>query len=322
MKKILLTLSAAALVLASCAKIETVKVDENRAIEFSSFVGNNTKAVEELTTKGLSTFYVFAEYGDSESLYGNTVFDNEPNSVDHYWVGGKYYSFGAYANGNDGQISADSVKFDAASGTLTFNNYEPNDAKDLVAAVAKVQSTAEGTNNPAVDLNFKHLLSQVKFTFNTTDADAYTIAISDLKIVGAISKANGTYNENINWTFVEKNGYVYEGISDVADKANGYSAFVNRLVIPQVNTDALKVTFNATVSGAGLEEEDKTASFEATLGVQDSNTWVAGYRYNYTATINADKIDPTLTNKIEFRVTVNDWSDEDNIITNPTVPQL
>lgn len=319
MKKILLTLSAAALVLASCAKIETVKVDENRAIEFSSFVGNNTKAVDELTTDDLSTFYVFAEYGDSESSYGNTVFNNEPNSVDHYWVGGKYYSFGAYANGNDGQISAGEVEFDAASGTLTFNNYEPNDAKDLVAAVAKVQSTADGNNNPAVNLNFKHLLSQVKFTFNTTDADAYTIAISNLKIEGATSKADGTYNGNINWTSVEKNGYVYEGISDVADKANGYSAFVNRLVIPQGNTQDLKVTFDATVSGAGLE--DKTANFEATLGVQDSNTWVAGYRYNYTATINADKIDPTLTNKIEFSVTVNDWSDEDNIITNPTVPQ-
>lgn len=319
MKKILLTLSAAALVLASCAKIETVKVDENRAIEFSSFVGNNTKAVEELTTGKLSTFYVFAEYGDSESSYGNTVFDNEPNSVDHYWVGGKYYSFGAYANGNDGQISTGEVEFDAARGILTFNDYEPNDAKDLVAAVAKVQSTADGANNPAVDLNFKHLLSQVKFTFNTTDADAYTIAISDLEIVGAISKAKGTYNGDINWTSVETKGYVYEDISDVADKANGYSAFVNRLVIPQGNTQNLKVTFDATVSGAGLEE--KTASFEATLSVQDSNTWVAGYRYNYTATINADKIDTNLTNKIEFSVTVNDWSDEDNIITNPTVPQ-
>ena len=88
------------------------------------------------------------------------------------------------------------------------------------------------------------------------------------------------------------------------------------MVIPQPNTNQIKVTFSAAVSGGGLEGE-KTGNFEANLNYvvgsvsgTTENTWTPGYRYNYIATINADQIDETLeTKKINFTATVDEWKD-------------
>ncbi len=76
----------------------------------------------------------------------------------------------------------------------------------------------------------------------------------------------------------------------------------------------MKVTFTATITGAGL---NKDANFEATLDVAENiagtsaaNTWMPGYCYNYTATINGYDIDPDLEQqKIEFTPSVDHWKD-------------
>ena len=312
MKKSLWMLGLAVAAMTSCTNEEVVEVAQNRAIGFNAFVNNNTKAITEVTN--LSGFYVFGEFGDAEGTYGTQVYTNESDKAVHYWQASKYYSFGAYANGDNTKI--DKATFDAGTGTLTFSEYTPNDANDLVAAVMKLQSNADVTANAPVDLTFGHMLSQVKFTFKTTDADAYTLKITELKIEGAASQATGEYNGTATWNTVQKNdGYAYAEIPDVAMAENDYTASVARLVIPQANTNALKVTFKATVSGSGMAE--KTATFTANLdytagGTPNTfdNTWTPGYRYNYIATINADQIDPSLEEqKIEFTTSVTGWAD-------------
>lgn len=49
MKKSLLMLGAAAMMLASCTQNEVMEVAENRSIGFNSFVNNTTKAATEFT---------------------------------------------------------------------------------------------------------------------------------------------------------------------------------------------------------------------------------------------------------------------------------
>lgn len=315
MKKSLWMLGLAVAAMTSCTNEEVMEVAQNRAIGFNAFVNNNTKAITEVTN--LTGFYVFGEFGDAEGTYGTQVFKNESDKAVHYWQASKYYSFGAYSNGDNTKF--DDATFDAATGTLTFPEYTPNDANDLVAAVKKLQSNSDVTANDAVALTFGHMLSQVKFTFKTTDADAYTLKITELKIEGAASQATGEYNGTATWNTVQKNdGYAYAEIPDVAMAENDYTASVARLVIPQANTNALKVTFKATVSGSGMAE--KTATFTANLdytagGTPNTfdNTWTPGYRYNYIATINADQIDPSLEHqKIEFTTSVTAWEDADN----------
>lgn len=303
----------AAMALASCTQNEVVEYAENRAIQFDAFVNNNTRAVTEV--KNLNNFYVFGKFGDDASTYGNQVYANELNTTTHYWVASKYYSFGAYANGESGKI--DNATFEAETKTLTFPSYTPDDTKDLVVATYALQAKADVTTNDPVSLNFKHMLSQVKFTFKTTDADAYTLKISDLRINNAVTKATGTYTDGvIDWsTEPETGNYAYTEIVDVAVEENNYTASEVKLVIPQKNTNSLKVTFKATISGSGLAEKSSTFTADlayavGTVSGTEANTWTPGFVYNYVATINADQIDPDLVDqKIEFTPTVTPWKD-------------
>ena len=322
MKKNLILMGAAIAALSSCTQSEVLDVPESKAIRFSSFVDKPTRAVTEVT--GLTNFYVFGNFGTDDS-YGNTAYNNESNAQTYYWAAtGNKYRFGAYANGENGKLtSTTQVSFSptvGTDGTLTFTNYAPqeNDGKDLVAAIPTTY-TVKGSEDgeTKVNLTFKHLLSQVKFTFKTTDADTYTLKIHDIKITNAISTATCTFDgTDISWEGDTKVDYNYDGIDDIADASASYQGSSVEMVIPQPNTDQIKVTFSATVSGGGLEG-GKTGNFEANLNYAvgsfsgtTENTWTPGYRYNYIATINADQIDETLeTKKINFEATVEEWKD-------------
>ena len=183
MKKGLIICGVAALALASCTQNEVLDVNESRAIGFNAFVNNNTRAVTEV--KALTDYYVFANFGTSD--FNGVAYNNESKNQTYYWAEtGNKYRFGAYANGDAGKLTTTTqVSFAPATGTngtLTFTGYTP-DGKDLVAAVANEYIvTGSEDASTKVQLSFKHLLSQVKFTFKTTDADTYTIKISELKI--------------------------------------------------------------------------------------------------------------------------------------------
>lgn len=323
MKKNLILMGAAIAALSSCTQSEVLDVPESKAVRFSSFVDKPTRTVTEVTSTSLTNFYVFGKFG-TDGNYGNTAYNNESNAQTYYWAAaGNKYRFGAYANGENGKLTSNQVSFSPAAGTngtLTFTNYAPQDnaGKDLVAAIPTTY-TVTGSENAQtkINLNFKHLLSQVKFTFKTTDADTYTLRIHDIKITNAISTATCTFNgTDISWEGNTKVDYTYDGIDDIADASASYQGSSVEMVIPQSNTDNIKVTFSATVSGGGFAEP-KTGNFEANLNyakgdvsATTDNTWTPGYRYNYIATINADQIDPSLeTKKINFTATVEEWKD-------------
>lgn len=245
MKKILLTLSAAALVLASCAKIETVKVDENRAIEFSSFVGNNTKAVEATTTTNLEKFYVFGNYGTGTwtPIFTNVEVTKQSEqwipTLTAYWEAEQTYSFGAYSDGN-AQIASNYVSFIPNDKKLTFTDYQVG-TSDLIASIpANITSRPTGEDNDPVSLSFQHLLSRVKFTFNNTDAHDYTMAINDIKVAGAVKVATCTYTyaedgNTILWEEKSKGEYSFGSLTDIAQPVNsdGSTHSVELFVIPQ-----------------------------------------------------------------------------------------
>lgn len=330
MKRSLFLLGMAAAALSSCTNEDVVDVAQNRAIRFDTFVNNNTRAVTEVTTKNLNSYYLFGKYGDSENSYDVLVFNNESNSATAYWTANKHYAFGAYANGNGNRI--ENAAFDANAGKLTFSGYTPDDQNDLVAAIARAETDADVTNENAVALQFVHMLSQVKFTFKTDVANSYIIKISDLKF-NAVNTADGSYTKTdettgtIDWTEKTSNGdYTYKVMSDIADKDMGYTDSDVKLVIPQDNTNQISVTFTATLSGPGIDRE-VNKEFTADLGYQvgsksdtQANTWTPGYRYNYMATINADNIESDLK-EIKFETEVTEWKDANDTTVNPSAKQ-
>ncbi len=324
MKKSILGIAVACLAMAGCTKTQIVDVSQDRAIGFSPFVGKPTKAVTEVNTSTLGTgFYVFGKYDDGTAAWEGTAFNNEISTTAYYWKPGMTYAFGAYADGANGEIA--NAQFDPATKTLTFEEYTPDDSKDLVAAVIDGvdADTYIGSKDP-VSLNFKHLLSQVKLTFTTDAAEVYKMTITDVKINGAVSTATAEYNGTATWTGSANEGYSYSELSNSGVISSGVSSDQVKLVIPQKSTDALKVTFTATIHG----ESTGTANFEATLehNISDSgltaNTWTPGYRYNYIANVPLKEvIDSTGDEvKIEFTPTVEIWEDAGNVDTTPTTP--
>lgn len=313
MKKSLFVLGVAVAALASCTNEEVTEVAQNRAIQFSSFVNNNTKAVTEISagTLASSEFYVFGEYSTDGTQWENeNLFNNELGSKQYYWVQGNQYRFGAYANGKAGKLEG--ASYEASTQTLTFSNYTPDDTKDLVAATGTADATSAVPSN-AVSLNFKHMLAQVAFTFDTEDGNEYVIAISDLKINNAVNTATGTYTStgDIKWTGTATGAsvaaYTYDGFADIANDAETFQQ--SKLVIPQAvpaNANKTTVSFHASIEGAGLEKKEN--DFTLDLTSPDAEGWKPGYRYNYKATVNGENILNTLV-PIEFTASVEEWQD-------------
>lgn len=302
-------LGAAAMVLASCTQNEVMEVAENRAIGFNAFVNNTTKAATEFTGGASSAdIYVIGYYGENNGVLDQQVFKNELGSSLYYWNEGKDYIFGAYADGKAGKF--DNVSFSSSDAKLTFTDYTPS-TKDLVAAVsAKVTSVTAATQGK-VQLSFKHMLAQVGFTFNTQVGEGYTLAISNIQIEKAIQTATGTYTaSDIDWqgstTGDGVASYTYTDITDLANGTTNSNSEYN-LVIPQT-VNGIKVTFTASISGVGIDPA-KTRDIEVTLPATTVSKWTAGYKYNYTTTINAEDITDELK-PIEFDVqTIPDWEE-------------
>lgn len=320
MKKLLFTAAVAIMALASCAKTEVVKIDENRAIGFDSFVGKPTKDVS-LVTALTTDFYVFGNYGTGTDWTGQ-AFNNEISSTTYYWKAGQTYRFGAYADGSNGKIAG--ATFDAANKRLRFQGYTADDSKDLVAAVtgdvdADTHYTQGNPSATPVSLTFSHMLSQVKLTFTTDAAATYNMTITDVKINGAVITADGTFSETgAEWTGGTQDG-VYAYTLSPNTISNGVSASQVKLVIPQGSTNNLTVTFKATITGEDEGEAEFTANLGHDLASLAANTWEPGYCYNYNATVKLiDVIDnPDDKVQITFTPTVDTWKDAGNVDITP-----
>ena len=327
MKKSMFLLGMVAVALASCTNEEVMEVAQNRAIQFNAFANAATRAdAAENEVTSITDFYVFGQYGYEGTAVD--VYKNELSSKIAYWQPTQKYRFGGYYDGKANEKN-DNVTFAPSTGTLTISNYTPNNTKDLMAAVSnEIQTGADVTSQGEVTMSFKHLLSEVKFTFKTEDADVYTLEISNLKINNAESTNTVTYNGSaITWgTATAEEGYTLETIGDVAVEANGYQASSSAFVIPQDGTDKLTVTFTATVTGGGFTTDPVTGNFTANLSYTadavtgtTNNTWTPGYRYNYIATINAKDIEPSLEEKvIEFEPTATPWENADDTTYEPS----
>lgn len=309
-------LGIATMMLASCTNEDVLNVSDSRAIGFNTFVNNNTKAVTDITTASLSKFYVFGDYDKGASVaFSNTeVIGSQGGTYTPvnpaYWQTGKTYEFGAYSNGNA------SLTASFSNGALTITGYSVDDAKDLIAATASEIAAPAAGEDKSVPLTFKHLLSKVKFTFSTTAVpEAFRMEVSNLTFKGIKTAATCVFSNNTistKWTGTEGD-YTIATLGDYA-VTDGFASTEDILVIPQSNTD-IEASFTVTIYDENTNEEIATNDFTASL---DCTEWVEGYVYNYTATINPDKVDGNLK-PITFTVTkVEDWEPEQE---EPITPQ-
>lgn len=295
MKKGLMMLGAAAMVLASCTQNEVMEVAESRAIGFNTFVGNTTKAI--MTDDDFREFTVFGGYdGSFNNVFDKQVVTSEDGttwtySPTKYWTPEKDYTFQAYspstANGEPSTTGVNIKGFTADGQTdLLVSNVVPMD----------------GSSPSEISLTFRHILSLIQFKFSTTISGA-NVTISDLQVNALPNTGNYTNaGENGTWATSGNANYSLTVANAVTTDATQTSTYA--MILPQ-NPKDITVTFKVSASGSIVID-----NAEHTVKLPDL-TLTEGNQYTYTAEITAQNIDPE--NPLEEIVfsdpTVKDWED-------------
>ena len=332
MKKLIFAAFAAgAMVLAGCTKVEVKDVPENRAIQFSNYVSNPVKSID--GKENLEKFIVYGNTDDNDVIFNGVevTWDNASNTASYsptrYWTNNTY-RFAAYSEEN-AAIEQGTVTFNYnATGTayLAISGYVvENGSKDLIyATTGQNEYTYNGSeaNMPSVELEFKHILSQIEFNFTKDETlDGHDITISDIK-VNAVSK--GSYNtasldnawipaaDKADYTFTPDNAVISGNVAD----ASVTTSKASLILLPQGVTN-YKVTFTLTwnkFNADGSEaEEEMTDNFEVSIAGAENGEWAPGKHYIYSATINASNLGEI---PIVFTVT-DDFNWENGTVTTP-----
>lgn len=292
--------------LASCSQEDIIVADKGELIGFNSFVENSTRAADpSLTTATFTDFKLWGTVGASDNTPVAIFADDTvsgtigANSVwscttkTQYWINGAVYNFAGVKNGTVATLENGLPK------TITFA-YTADGKTDLVYARSK-QYTGKATQNDLVALEFKHLLSKVKFTLenttsNATNAGVYTYTLTDVKITNAIvdgtytvadtKNDDNTYNVVGTWANNQANGtaVTFENITGVTNGTSMDSAN-EKLIIPMTNAT---VTYNVNIYYGGKIITTIPGSYKVT-------EFKPGYAYNL-------KLSTGLNNEIKFSV--------------------
>lgn len=306
MKKVFFLGIAAATMLASCSKNETVDVPQGKAIGFSNtFVDNATRSVDPSFT--VATLPNFAVYGftqngqifDGEtvsSVNGGTSWTYSPTQ---YWVEGNQYAFAAIAPASvsvsDAKRTGTSVDDYKVGMTVSFTNDGKTDLLYAAADNVNADETFMASPQP-VSLTFKHQLSKVKFSFKNNVSGAYNIKVTDVKITDA--KRSGTLTvstaaenawSNVGGTPLElafgAAGTTGVSTADAIAFGTEVETYNEQLMIPTASTESYNVTFKVEL----LRGTVPMGTYHHTATIKGVELEL-GYCYDFAAELNAKNI--------------------------------
>lgn len=318
MRKQIFFLAVAAMAMASCSQDETIGINEGKGIGFRTSADNLTRGAE-INNNNITTFNVSAFDPTGATYFKGTTFTGKYGEAFvsdplYYWPGDDTeLTFRAYAptNGIGGTMT---LALNDNSNTLTgFSpSVEIKDQVDLIYATAKGKKSTHETNG--VQLNFKHMLSQIEIKAKNTNKGyvykvkgvkiAYIKKQGDLDFTKAVSET-ATEKKNA-WSNLSNDKATYtvqydteirlgEDAVTIMDKENS-KVNGNAMLIPQQLTAwndtkgnsndgaylAVKVNVE-TKDGAQVYPKNSDNSEEyAWVAVGIGTQWEMGYKYIYT----------------------------------------
>lgn len=321
MKKLfIMGLAAMGLALTACNSDETVEMAKGNAIGFKTFVNNSTRGIDDDITKdNIKEFKVWGLMNKGEQTgtpFNGTVVNKGDNGWSYttpvYWEKGYTYSFVALAPSTAKYVFTAPTAV-GTWGSLTFEN--ETGVKDLLFAANEYGlANWDGNQCPgAVNMQFNHMLSRVRFNFVNSMDDGSTLSVKDVKITDAYSKATATLGKNLE-------GLVWSDQNTPAEMAFGNALTENfvqnangttdhKYLIPAVDED-LTVKFTVVRAHNGVVDEYK---HEVKI---EKQTLLAGNSYQFSATFDNTNIKPNEELcPIVFTATVADWGTWSNDVT-------
>ena len=317
MKKLLLVALVAA-GMTACMQNEELALPKSEAIAFdNAYVYNPARAGVTTTTQSIANFDVWAFMDE----VGGTVLTDEDVTRGtsgwtyrntQYWMPNHTYYFAALSPANTNNITSKTLATgeDAKLGLGKIAYTNVAGTEDLLYAVEKTTTPdyATLTNNgmPAVALEFKHLLSKVKFSFkNGYTTDNVTVKVSNVTMKVAnnatIDLAQASYNwENLAGETVLNFGSVPATL-EVGQPAEATAN--ERLTIPADANTVYTVNFHVDVYVGTLANAALSLDKEATV---TGYALEMGKAYNFVAEITPANLG---LSPIEFTAEVDEWQE-------------
>ena len=284
MKKVIYMMAAAAIALSSCSSEETTDVAKSSNITFRTTVGLNSRALELTGKDGATnmTKMTVSAFNGANAYFENKVFERDGNffeckAFNPTWPKEGTLTFVAYSH--LGEAWGYNTP-DLTSTGATITGFAPkSDIKaqhDVVFAYGTGSQADNETNG--VELNFEHILSQIKIVVKNTDNDLHYL-IKGIRIASVSGSANYAFahdaDKNTNshtWTDFGTANAVYETVFDtpitlqdsnpvdLTDKCNEAGAAGGAMLIPQTVT-----SWDGTTTGYGTTA-DYNGNFENFIG--------------------------------------------------------
>ena len=309
MKKVLVLLSAAALLLVSCAKVKDVYTGspESREITFSPLAQPATKSGAINSTDGFPTtgsFYIAARLAGNP---GRDYFEKTEYSYSSsYWRGtpARFWPFDAATL----NFLAVTKQPNSAANAVTFGEGDPlaNYASKVTVALANNQpvngaqhdlmySYKRASDKANVTMDFHHALAWVNFTVQSSVSDV--LAVTGVTLNGAYYSGTATVTLSN-----------YDSTSDALSATLGWSGLGDQGNIAVPGISSTTVTGSPAVLGDGLLIVPSSAAFTnftvhyslngynySKVCSVDSVELSAGHKYTYNINISLAEITVTAT---------------------------
>ena len=341
MKKAFYMMAAAAIALSSCSSEETTDVAKSSTITFRTTVGLNSRGAELTGKDGVTnmTKMTVSAFDGDNAYFANKVFEKgdnnffEAKNFNPTWPKNGSLTFVAYSHlGDTWGYNVPTLTKTGATITGFKPKTDIKDQHDVVFAYGTGSQTANETNG--VELNFEHILSQIKIVVKNSDADLH-YSIKGIRIASVSGSADYAFahdaGQNTNthtWSNPGTANAVYETVFtdeitlgsdpvDLTDKCNADGAAGGAMLIPQTVTSWAGTTadvadkFDSFTGKAYISllinvKRGNTAIYPASgngygwaaVALPNNTNWEAGNKYIYTLdmTKGCGKVDPVKPN--------------------------
>lgn len=336
MKKVIYMMAAAAIALSSCSSEETTDVAKSSNITFRTTVGLNSRALELTDKDGVTnmTKMTVSAFNGANAYFANKVFEKgdgnlfECKAFNPTWPKDGTLTFVAYSHLGD-TWSYNVPRLTNTGATIT--GFEPKtdikDQHDVVFAYGTGSQAANETNG--VELNFEHILSQIKIVVKNTDTDLH-YSIKGIRIASVSGSADYKFAHDADkktnshtWSNSGTANAVYETVFenpitlqnsdpvDLTDKCNAGGVAGGAMIIPQtpavwngndhaadfknfIGKAYISLLINVKRGNTNIYPASGTGYGWAAVALPSGTKWEAGNKYIYTLdlTNGCGKIDP------------------------------
>lgn len=299
MKRLFILASAAALMLASCAKTTVVYNEAPQEISFKQVTNVMTKGT---LSNDVELGVIAYNAGGASTYFANTCFEHDGQnwSADKYWPVSGNLDFILYAPYSETNV-LNSSSYESL--VISVDNSDSEEEQiDWLYADKRYDNTEKSTD--AINVNLQHALAKIIVNLKADTDDVVTIksfTINDTKQTETLTITQNNTTNTIDWTDSgEEVNWILSGLAtddETLDKSTGKTD--DCLVIP---SDQTSFTMTYTLEGiVDAEENPKLLTHTHTF---NDAKWEAGHQYTYDVTIGVTEI--------KFSCTDAGWTDGNN----------